>query len=230
MASCPVLSCSAPASMTVHLPACLARVLLLAACSRESPASPSRDTLFSCTLLSKLHSISLTTLTSNPPKYRVWRFLITFADVLKLWPFTLDEFVQAFHDYDSRMLGEIHVALLKLIIKDIEDVARAPSTGLVVNQNSAANPGGGHPQIVKGAYAWGFDIRNWQRHLNPLTWPEIFWQLALFAGFGPQLKKRSIRWSYSHENDEVTAFLYSAFGIYTLMHCIKLLFCISSIL
>ena len=51
---------------------------------------------------------------------------------------------------DSRLLGEIHVALLKLIIKDIEDVARTPSTGLVVNQNSAANLGGGHPQIVEG--------------------------------------------------------------------------------
>ena len=71
MASCPVLSCSAPASMTVHLPACLARVLRLAACSRESPARPSHESLFSCTLLSKLHSISLTTLTTNPPKYRV---------------------------------------------------------------------------------------------------------------------------------------------------------------
>lgn len=32
---------------------------------------------------------------------QVWRFLITFADVLKLWPFTIDEFVQAFHDYVS---------------------------------------------------------------------------------------------------------------------------------
>uniref|UniRef100_A0A7N2LP96 NOTCH1 EGF-like calcium-binding domain-containing protein n=1 Tax=Quercus lobata TaxID=97700 RepID=A0A7N2LP96_QUELO len=39
MASCPVLSCSAPACMTVHLPVCLARVLRLAACSRESPAN-----------------------------------------------------------------------------------------------------------------------------------------------------------------------------------------------
>ncbi|KAL0320103.1 UNVERIFIED_CONTAM: Homeobox-DDT domain protein RLT2 [Sesamum radiatum] len=28
----------------------------------------------------------------------VWRFLINFADVLGLWPFTLDEFTQAFHD------------------------------------------------------------------------------------------------------------------------------------
>lgn len=31
----------------------------------------------------------------------MWRFLITFADVLGLWPFTLDEFTQAFHDYVS---------------------------------------------------------------------------------------------------------------------------------
>ncbi|KAF5930936.1 hypothetical protein HYC85_031809 [Camellia sinensis] len=42
----------------------------------------------------------------------VWRFLKNFADVLVLWPFMLDEFVQAFHDYDPRLLGEIHVALL----------------------------------------------------------------------------------------------------------------------
>lgn len=48
------------------------------------------------------------------------------------------------------MLGEIHVALLKVIIKDIEDVARTPSTGLGANQNGAANTGGGHPEIVAG--------------------------------------------------------------------------------
>ena len=71
MANCPVLSCSAPASMTVHLLACLARVLHLAACSRKSPARSSRESLFSCTLLSNQHSISLTTLTTNPPKYRL---------------------------------------------------------------------------------------------------------------------------------------------------------------
>ncbi|KAK7302837.1 hypothetical protein RJT34_13734 [Clitoria ternatea] len=132
----------------------------------------------------------------------VWKFLITFADVLELWPFTLDEFVQAFHDYDSRLLGEIHVALLKVIIKDIEDVARTPSTGLGTNQNGAANPGGGHPEIVEGAYAWGFDIRNWQKNLNQLTWQEIFRQLALSAGLGPQLKKKCITWSYATDKNE----------------------------
>ncbi|KAE9594966.1 hypothetical protein Lal_00041140 [Lupinus albus] len=132
----------------------------------------------------------------------VWRFLITFADVLELWPFTLDELLQAFHDYDSRLLGEIHVALLKVIIKDIEDVARTPSTGLGVNQNGASNPGGGHPELVEGAYSWGFDIRNWQKNLNQLTWPEIFRQLALSAGFGPQLKKKNIMWSYANDKSE----------------------------
>ncbi|KAK8265184.1 hypothetical protein V6Z11_D12G162000 [Gossypium hirsutum] len=132
----------------------------------------------------------------------VWRFLITFADVLGLWPFTLDELVQAFHDYDPRLLGEIHVALLRSIIKDIEDVARTPSTGAGASQNSAANPGGGHPQIVEGAYAWGFDIRSWQRHLNVLTWPEILRQFALSAGFGPQLKKRNIEQAYLCDGNE----------------------------
>ncbi|XP_043687473.1 homeobox-DDT domain protein RLT2-like [Telopea speciosissima] len=131
----------------------------------------------------------------------VWKFLITFADVLELWPFTLDEFVQAFHDYDPRLLGEIHVALLRCIIKDIEDVARTPSIGLGANQNSGANLGGGHPHVVEGAYAWGFDIRSWQRHLNPLTWPEILRQFALSAGFGPQLKKSIGRVLYRDDNE-----------------------------
>ncbi|XP_062105928.1 homeobox-DDT domain protein RLT2 isoform X2 [Humulus lupulus] len=132
----------------------------------------------------------------------VWRFLITFADVLGLWPFTLDEFVQAFHDYDPRLLSEIHVSLLKSIIKDIEDVARTPSMGLGANQTTAAHPVGGHPLIVEGAYAWGFDIRSWQNHLNPLTWPEILRQFALSAGFGPQLKKRNAESSYHRDNYE----------------------------
>lgn len=122
--------------------------------------------------------------------FMVWRFIVTFADVLGLWPFTLDEFVQAFHDYEPRLLGEIHISLLKTIVKDIEDVAQATSNGLGANQNSISLAGGGHPQLVEAAFAWGFDIREWHRHLNPLTWPEVLRQFALAAGFGPQWKKR----------------------------------------
>lgn len=50
---------------------------------------------------------------------------------------------------------------------------------------------------------WGFDIRNWLEHLNPLTWPEVLRQFALSAGFGPQLKKDKVKRSSLPEMDEV---------------------------
>ncbi|CAF1709612.1 hypothetical protein HID58_056118 [Brassica napus] len=136
----------------------------------------------------------------------VWRFLISFSDVLDLWPFTLDEFIQAFHDYDSRLLGEIHITLLRSIIRDIEDVARTRYSGIGNNQYTTANPEGGHPQIVEGAYAWGFDIRSWKNHLNPLTWPEILRQLALSSGFGPKLKKKNSHVTQTAHKDEAKGY------------------------
>ena len=45
-ASCPILSCSTAASMTLQLLACLACEQLLATCSRESPVRSSRESLF----------------------------------------------------------------------------------------------------------------------------------------------------------------------------------------
>lgn len=126
----------------------------------------------------------------------VWRFLISFADVLGLWPFTLDEFTQALHDSDPRLLGEIHIALLRSIIKDIGDVGRAS------DPNSSGIPVGGHPHIVEGAYAWGFDLVSWQCHLSPLTWPEVLRQFALSAGFGPKLKKPDIKPAYIQNDVE----------------------------
>lgn len=122
----------------------------------------------------------------------VWRFLTTFADVVGLWPFTLDELVQAYHDYDSRLLGEIHVALLKTLVRDIEEAAQAVSGGMVGQRDAIAMAAGGHPQLVEAAFAWGFDIREWGKHVNPLTWPEILRQFALAAGFGPKWKKRKV--------------------------------------
>lgn len=132
----------------------------------------------------------------------VWRFCNTFSDVLGVWPFTLDEFIQALHDYDSRLLAEIHIALLKLIVRDIEEGARTQCGGTGTNQYTAANPEGGHPQIVEGAFKWGFDIRCWKKHLNPLTWPEILRQFALSAGCGPQLSKESKESAYLHDENE----------------------------
>lgn len=60
--------------------------------------------------------------------------------------------------------------------------------------------------ILYQAYAWGFDIRNWQGHLNPLTWPEILREFALSAGFGPQLKRKNIEQTYLRDDNEVTSY------------------------
>jgi hypothetical protein len=38
------------------------------------------------------------------------------------------------------------------------------------------------------ASAWGFNYREWDRHLNLLTWPEILRQFSLAAGYGPSWK------------------------------------------
>ena len=62
-ASCPILSCNALAGMTLQLLACLARVQLLVACSRESPARSSCESLFFLHTLKHFftlsHSLSL---------------------------------------------------------------------------------------------------------------------------------------------------------------------------
>ena len=58
MASCPILSYSARAGVMLQLLACLARVLPLAACSRESPARSSRESLFFLHILEHFFTLS----------------------------------------------------------------------------------------------------------------------------------------------------------------------------
>lgn len=43
---------------------------------------------------------------------------MTFADVLELWPFTLDELVQAFHDYVS-FLEDLYFSYLAKILESL---------------------------------------------------------------------------------------------------------------
>ena len=58
MASCPILSCSALAIMTLQLLACLTRVQLLAAYSRESPTRSSREFQFFLQTLENFFTLS----------------------------------------------------------------------------------------------------------------------------------------------------------------------------
>ena len=57
-ASCPILSCSAPASVTLQLLACLAREQFLAACSCKSPARSSCESLFFLHILEHFFTLS----------------------------------------------------------------------------------------------------------------------------------------------------------------------------
>ncbi|KAJ0961479.1 hypothetical protein J5N97_001983 [Dioscorea zingiberensis] len=54
--------------------------------------------------------------------FKVFQFLYTHASTAGIYPFTLDEFAQAFHDKDSLLLAKIHVALLRLLLLDAEKV------------------------------------------------------------------------------------------------------------
>lgn len=52
----------------------------------------------------------------------VWAFLGTFGEILGLWPCTVDELLGAVAaGAASRLLGEVHIALLRLLQADMEE-------------------------------------------------------------------------------------------------------------
>ena len=46
-------------------------------------------------------------------------------------------------------MGEVHIALLKALVKDVEDVAKASSSGVASNQYAPGFSGAGHPLLVE---------------------------------------------------------------------------------
>ena len=71
------LSYSAPAVMTLQLPACITRVELWRVISHQSLVSSSSENALDCTHTWILYTLSHTTLTWFPPKYRVSNYWIT---------------------------------------------------------------------------------------------------------------------------------------------------------
>lgn len=121
--------------------------------------------------------------------FMVFRFLHTLADVIGLCPFTLDEFLQAFHDHDSKLLGQIHIALLKLLLEDVEsELQSSVSAGKRIQCDSSLNDGS-FLRLTQAVKRRSFDVTVWKEFLNPLTWPEILRQVAVDAGFCPKRKK-----------------------------------------
>ncbi|KAH9315050.1 hypothetical protein KI387_023677, partial [Taxus chinensis] len=120
--------------------------------------------------------------------FMVFRFLYTFARVINMCSFTLDEFVQAFHDHDSMLLGKIHIALLKLLLEDIEDALKS-SRARKSTKNDSSVKDCGFLRLFQSVKCRGFDFKVRHKLLNPLTWPEILRQVILEAGFSPKQNK-----------------------------------------
>ncbi|CAL0312552.1 unnamed protein product [Lupinus luteus] len=109
--------------------------------------------------------------------FKVFHFLYTYAIVVDTCPFTLDEFVQAFHDKCSMLLGKIHVALLTVLLSDIE---MELTNGFSSHLNKSCN----FLALVHSVESQEYSLNFWRKSLNSLTWIEILRQVLVASGFG----------------------------------------------
>lgn len=116
--------------------------------------------------------------------FKVFRFLYTHASTAEIYPFTLDDFAQAFHDKDSLLLAKIHVALLKLLLLDAEKVISSEFIPRVSKDCRFL-------VFLHFVKEQEFDVKFWCQSLNSLTWVEILRQVLVAAGFG--LKQNAMR-------------------------------------
>ncbi|KAK7369838.1 hypothetical protein VNO80_11884 [Phaseolus coccineus] len=116
--------------------------------------------------------------------FKVFHFIYTYAIIVEICPFTLDELVQAFHDKDSMLLGKIHVALLTLLLSDIEVEL---TNGFSPHLNKSCN----FLALLHSVESEEYSLDFWRRSLNSLTWIEILRQVLVASGFGS--KQGSLR-------------------------------------
>ncbi|XP_052735278.1 homeobox-DDT domain protein RLT3 isoform X4 [Vigna angularis] len=116
--------------------------------------------------------------------FKVFHFIYTYAIIVDICPFTLDELVQAFHDKDSMLLGKIHVALLTLLLSDIEAEL---TNGFSPHLNKSCN----FLALLHSVESQEYSLDFWRRSLNSLTWIEILRQVLVASGFGS--KQGSLR-------------------------------------
>ncbi|XP_037494138.1 homeobox-DDT domain protein RLT3 isoform X2 [Jatropha curcas] len=109
--------------------------------------------------------------------FKVFHFLYTYSVAIDIYSFTLDEFAQAFHDKDSLLLGKIHVALLKLLLSDVEtEISNGFLPHLSISCKFLA--------LLHSVEDQTYIVDFWKKSLNPLTWTEILRQILVAAGFG----------------------------------------------
>ncbi|KAL8538980.1 hypothetical protein ACS0TY_000836 [Phlomoides rotata] len=112
--------------------------------------------------------------------FKAFHFLSTHAVTISICSFTLDEFAQAFHDKESLLLGQVHLALLQLLMSDI---GKELSRGFF----SHASKNDKFLGLLRSLEHQGCVLEFWQKSLNIMTWIEILRQILVAAGFGSRL-------------------------------------------
>lgn len=109
--------------------------------------------------------------------FKVFHFLYTYAVIIDVCPFTLDELAQAFQEKDSLLIGKLHVCLLEFLLSDVE---KELSDGVSIHSSKNRM----FLNLVNSAEDQKFIVKFWKTSLNPLTWTEILRQVLVAAGFG----------------------------------------------
>ncbi|CAI9091445.1 OLC1v1026482C2 [Oldenlandia corymbosa var. corymbosa] len=111
---------------------------------------------------------------------KVFHFLCTYAVIINVTSFTFDEFAIAFEDQDSLLLGQVHVALLKVLLSDIEMELKSVYFSHACKNSKFV-------QLLRSVDEKMFLLELWQKALNAMTWTEIMRQVLVAAGFGSKL-------------------------------------------
>ncbi|XP_059307834.1 homeobox-DDT domain protein RLT3 [Lycium ferocissimum] len=109
--------------------------------------------------------------------FKIFHFICTYAARIDICSFTVDEFAQAFHEKDSLLLGQVHLALLRLLLADVEIQL---DSGFIHQASKSCNFLG----LVHSIEHEEFSLKLWISSLNALTWTEILRQVLVAAGFG----------------------------------------------
>lgn len=109
--------------------------------------------------------------------FKIFHFISTYAVIIGIQSFTLDELAQAFIDKDSVLLGKLNLSLLELLLTGVE---KELGSGFVSHMSKNWKYRG----LLQSVEHQGSVLKLWKRSLNSLTWVEILRQVLVAAGFG----------------------------------------------
>ncbi|KAD7479854.1 hypothetical protein R6Q59_008692 [Mikania micrantha] len=109
--------------------------------------------------------------------FKIFHFVSTYAVIIGIQSFTLDELAQAFVDKDSLLLGKLNIALLKLLLNGVEKELGSGFVSHIIKNLK-------YRGLLQSIERENSVLKLWKKSLNSLTWIEILRQVLVAAGFG----------------------------------------------